>query len=120
MRGPQAWNDMPDNYMFYQGEDGEEYKDVVLYNGNYYSCVKTHQKNSSNYPTSSVDTNSGYWKLADKFELVATNLFLASYALIKNLGVEAIEMKDSSGNILFKVKDGNVTCKTGTFENVQI
>ena len=120
LRGPQAWSDMPDNYTFYQGKDGEEYKDVVLYNGNYYSCIKTHQKNSSNYPTSPTDTNYHYWKLADKFELVATNLFLANYALIKNLGVEAIEMKDSGGNVLFKVKDGNVTCKTGTFENITI
>lgn len=121
-RGPQAWSDMPDNYTFYQGKDGEEYKDVVLYNGTYYTCIKTHQKNSSNYPMSSVDTSNHYWQKADQFELVATNLFLANYALIKNLGVEAIEMKDpkNSDNTLFIVKDGNVVCKTGTFENVQI
>ena len=121
-RGPQAWSDMPDNYMFYQGKDGEEYKDVVLYNGTYYTCIKTHQKNSSNYPLSSLDTSNHYWQKADQFELVATNLFLANYALIKNLGVEAIEMKDPKDNskILFQVKDGNVTCKTGTFENITI
>lgn len=119
-RGPQTWSDMPDNYTFYQGKDGEEYKDTVLYGGTYYSCIKTHQKNSSNYPTSPTDTNNHYWQKADQFELVATNLFLANYALIKNLGVEAIEMKDSKGNILFKVMDGNVICKTGTFENITI
>jgi len=92
----------------------------VLYNGNYYSCVASHTKTADNYPTSTLDTNNGYWKLADKFELVATNILLAQYALVKNLGVETIDMKDSDGNILFQAKDGSVTCKTGTFENVTV
>jgi hypothetical protein len=29
-------------------------------------------------------------------------------------------MKDANGNILFQAKDGAVTCKTGTFENVTV
>ena len=117
LRGPQAWSDCAVGYMFQSGASGEEYKDVVLYGGNYYSCIKSHTKTASNNPGSATDTNSGLWKLADKFEMVATKILLAQYALVKNLGVEAIDMKDASGNIIFQAKDGNVTCNSGTFTN---
>lgn len=118
LRGPQAWSDCATGYAFKAGGKGEEWKDVVLYNGNYYSCIKSHTKTSSNYPGSSTDTNSDLWKLGDKIELVATKILLATYALVENLGVTAIDMKDSAGNILFQAKNGNVICKTGTFENI--
>lgn len=120
LRGPQAWSDCANGYAFKQGKEGEAWKDVVLYNGNYYSCVKSHSKTDSNYPGSSQDTANGYWQLGDKIELVATKILLATYALVENLGVEAIEMKDSAGNILFQAKNGNVTCKTGTFTNIKV
>lgn len=120
LRGPQAWSDCAVGYMFQSGASGEEYKDVVLYGGNYYSCIKSHTKTASNNPGSATDTNSGLWKLADKFEMVATKILLAQYALVKNLGVEAIDMKDADGNIIFQAKDGNVTCDSGTFTNVKV
>jgi hypothetical protein len=120
LRGPQAWSDCAVGYSFMQGAEGEAYADVVLYNGNYYSCIKSHTKTANNYPTSSLDTTNGYWKLGEKVDLIATRILLATYALVKNLGVEAIDMKDSGGNILFQAKDGVVTCKTGTFENVLV
>lgn len=117
LRGPQAWSDCAVGYVFQSGASGEEYKDVVLYGNNYYSCIKSHTKTASNNPGSTADTNSGLWKLADKLEIVATKILLAQYALVKNLGVEAIDMKDSKGNIIFQAKDGNVTCNSGTFTN---
>lgn len=120
LRGPQAWSDCAVGYMFQSGTSGEEYKDVVLYGGNYYSCIKSHTKTASNNPGSATDTNSGLWKLADKFEMVATKILLAQYALVKNLGVEAIDMKDANGNIIFQAKDGNVTCNSGTFKNITV
>ncbi len=120
LRGPQAWSDCATGYAFEAGGTGEEWKDVVLYNGNYYSCVKSHTKTANNYPGSTTANANGYWRLGDKIELVATKILLATYALVENLGVTAIDMKDSAGNILFQAKDGNVICKTGTFENVNI
>ena len=120
LRGPQAWSDCAVGYKFQAGGNGDEFKDVVLYNGNYYSCIKNHAKTANNYPTSTADTNNGYWKLGDKIELVATKILLATYALVKNLGVEAIDMKDANGNVIFQAKDGNVICKKGIFENVNI
>lgn len=120
LRGPQAWSDCTVGYTFQSGANGEEFKDVVMYGNNYYSCIKSHTKTASNNPTSTTDTNNGYWKLADKFEIIATKILLAQYALVKNLGVEAIDMKDSAGNIIFQAKDGNVTCNSGTFNNIKV
>lgn len=120
LRGPQAWSDCAVGYMFQSGASGEEYKDVVLYGGYYYSCIKSHTKTASNNPGSATDTNSGLWKLADPVEIVATKILLAQYALVKNLGVEAIDMKDVNGNIIFQAKDGNVTCNSGTFKNITV
>lgn len=117
LRGPQAWSDCAVGYVFQSGANGEDYKDVVLYGGYYYSCIKSHTKTASNYPGSTPDTNSGLWKLADPVEIVATKILLTQYALVKNLGVEAIDMKDANGNIIFQAKDGNVTCNSGTFTN---
>ena len=120
LRGPQAWSDCAVGYTFQSGASGEEYKDIVLYGGYYYSCIKSHTKTASNYPGSTPDTNSGLWKLADPVEIVATKILLAQYALVKNLGVEAIDMKDANGNIIFQAKDGNVTCNSGTFKNITV
>ena len=117
LRGPQAWSDCAVGYVFQSGANGEDYKDVVLYGGYYYSCIKSHTKTASNYPGSATDTNSGLWKLADPVEIVATKILLTQYALVKNLGVETIDMKDANGNIIFQAKDGNVTCNSGTFKN---
>lgn len=104
LRGPQAWSDCAVGYVFQSGASGEEYKDVVLYGNNYYSCIKSHTKTASNTPGSTTDTNSGLWKLADKFEIVATKILLAQYALVKNLGVEAIDMKDKMITLSFRQK----------------
>lgn len=120
MRGPQMWKDCATGYAFQAGEAAQQWKDVVIYNDNYYSCVKAHTKNASNYPGSTADVNNHYWQLSDKIEIVAANILLATYALIKNLGVEALEMTDSDGNTVVRIKDGNVVCNTGTFENVTI
>lgn len=120
LRGPQSWSDCANGYAFEAGGEGEEWKDVVMYGSNYYSCVKSHTKTASNYPGSTADVNNHYWQLGDKVELIATKILLASYALVKNLGVESIDMRDAAGNILFQAKGGNVTCKTGTFENIKV
>ena len=120
LRGPQAWSDCAVGYEFQSGAEGEEYKDVVLYEGNYYSCVRSHTKTAENFPQSNPDQIYKYWQLGSPVEIVATKILLASYALVKNLGVEVIDMRDAAGNILFQAKDGNVICRTGTFENIKV
>lgn len=119
MRGPQAWNDCAVGYKFQAGGNGDEFKDIVLYNGNYYSCVTSHTKTSGNYPGSATDTNNSLWRLGDKFEVIATKILLTQYALVENLGVEHIEIKGNNGISLIANKDG-ITCVKGTFKDVNI
>ena len=119
LRGPQDFSSLPTDYQFYQGADDDPYVDIVYYNGNYYKCVWTHKKRSDDISISN-GLSAKYWVLSDKVEMIATKILLASYALIKNLGVEAIEMKDHYDNIIFKAKDGNVTCNSGTFKNITV
>lgn len=116
LRGPQAWSDCAVGYVFQSGASGEEYKDIVLYGNNYYSCIKSHTKTGKETGANNT-LSTDYWKLTDKLEIVATKILLAQYALVKNLGVEAIDMKDADDNIIFQAKDGNVTCNSGTFTN---
>lgn len=119
LRGPQAWSDCAVGYMFQSGASGEEYKDVVLYGNNYYSCIKSHTKTDKETGANNT-LSTDYWKLVDKLEIVATKILLAQYALVKNLGVEAIDMKDADDNIIFQAKDGEVTCNKGTFNNITV
>lgn len=116
LRGPQAWSDLPVGYHFYAGAENEQYVDVVLWQGNYYYCKNSHVKTGTNNPLS----DSTLWTLGDKLALVAAKIVLTEYALVKNLGVETIEMKDTDGNILFQAKDGEVTCNTGNFKHVNV
>ena len=120
LRGPQAWSDCAVGYPFECGAEGEEWKDVVIYGDNWYSCIKSHAKTPTNYPGSSEAEANGYWRLADKIEMVATKILLASYALVKNLGVECVDMRDADGNIIFQAKDGRVICKGGHFLNAKV
>lgn len=119
LRGPQAWSDCAVGYMFQSGASGKEYKDVVLYGNNYYSCIKSHTKTGKETGANNT-LSTDYWKLADKLEIVATKILLAQYALVKNLGVEAIDMKDADDNIIFQAKDGEVTCNKGTFNKITV
>lgn len=116
LRGPQAWSDCAVGYVFQSGASGEEYKDIVLYGNNYYSCIKSHAKTGKETGANNT-LSTDYWTLAGKLEIVATKILLAQYALVKNLGVEAIDMKDADDNIIFQAKDGEVTCNKGTFTN---
>lgn len=120
LRGPQSWENCGNGYSFESGASGEEWKNVVIYNSGYYSCIKSHVKSADNYPGSKEDTNNGYWRLGSPIELVVAKIILAQYQLVDNLGVKVIEMQDKNGNIMFLAKDGKVSCKGGIFQNVSV
>lgn len=120
LRGPQSWPDCGNGYNFQAGAAGEEWKDVVIYNSGYYSCIKSHVKSETNYPGSDEAINNGYWRLGSPIELVVAKIILAQYQLVDNLGVKAIEMKDKNDNIVFRAKDGKVICNSGVFQDVSV
>lgn len=120
LRGPQSWSNCGNGYSFQAGAAGEEWKDSVIYNSSYYSCIKSHVKSATNYPGSDEDTNNGYWRVGSPIELVIANIILSQFQIVENLGVRAIEMKDKDGNVVFRAKDGDLICKGGIFQNVSV
>lgn len=120
LRGPQLWNTCSNGYRFEAGGEGEEWKDAVIYNGNTYSCIKTHVKTADNYPGSAADLNNQYWRLGQSIELLIAHIILTQYQMVENLGVRTIEMKDKDGNVVFRAKDGDLVCKGGIFQNVSV
>ena len=119
LRGPQLYSDVPTNFQFMQGADSEEFLDVVVDdNGNFYMCKKTHVKSSGVAPGATGWET--YWSLGTKFDIVATQILLATYALIKNLGVENVEAKDANNNTIFSVRNGILVCNGGTIGGFKI
>lgn len=120
LRGPQSWDNCGIGYDFQCGASGEEWKDVVIYNSGFYSCIKSHIKSETNFPGSKEDQNNHYWRLGSPIEMVIAKIILTQYQLVDNLGVKVIEMKDENGNIMFKAKDGKVICNGGIFQNISV
>lgn len=120
LRGPQSWDNCGIGYDFQCGASGEEWKDVVIYNSGYYSCIKSHIKTANNFPGSDEDQNNHYWRLGSPIEMVIAKIILSQYQLVDNLGVKVIEMKDENDNIIFLAKDGKVICNGGIFQNISV
>lgn len=119
LRGPQLYSAIASDFQFCEGAANEEFLDVVIDdNGNYYKCKKSHVKSSGVAPGATGWET--YWSLGTKYDIVATNILLAAYALVKNLGVENVEAKDDNGNVIFSVKDGILTCNGGTIGGFKI
>lgn len=119
LRGPQLYSAIASDFQFFKGAESEPFLDVVVDdNDNYYMCKKSHVKSSGVAPGASGWEN--YWSLGTKYDIVATKILLATYALVKNLGVENVEAKDGNGNVIFSVKDGILTCNGGTIGGFKI
>lgn len=80
------------SYTYLQGADGEQFLDVILFDGKWYMCT-------SSYTTSSPSATDGHWKIASNFDFVATKLLLAQNAKINLLGANEINLLDSNSNI---------------------
>lgn len=115
---PRAWEDIPDGSAIESGSTGEEWLDIVLYSDNWYQCIRSFTKGNGVVPSNTI-----YFKNITDYKRLATGLFLASKAYIHNLGVDNIlvtDQGDGKGNVLLKADKDGITCKTGTFENVNI
>lgn len=113
---------------YYAGEAGEEYQDIVYYQGCYYLCTNTHKSNSMADPAKQVAGGSSNWALQNDFKFIASKVVLIGEGtngwIIDNGRIYhssgKIELssdgsiKTSNGN--FSVDpDGNVEAKAGKF-----
>lgn len=115
LRGPQDWAQMDIDYQFYKGDESnqEPYEDFVVYNGNYYKCIKTHTKTASNYPGSSTDTSSHLWQLSDKLAIIAANVLFAKHGYFGSAIISGDWMISTNGTI-----DGNAYNNGATYQGV--
>lgn len=115
LRGPQDWAQMDIDYQFYKGDESnqEPYEDFVVYNGNYYKCIKTHTKTASNYPGSSTDTSSHLWQLSDKLAIIAANVLFAKHGYFGSAIISGDWMISTNGEI-----DGTLCENGATFQGV--
>lgn len=79
---------------YYKGDVGERWIDVVSLNGKWFQCAKSHISNNSNKPTVGQDTT--FWKQANNFGFVATELLLAQNAVINLLSSNVINLFNAS------------------------
>lgn len=82
---------------YYKGATGERWLDIVNYNGKWFQCAKSHTSTNSNKPSVGSDTT--YWKQANSFNFLATDLLLADTGVINLLYGNAIYMRNSA-NVL--------------------
>ena len=123
LAGPTMW-DSSVWYMSGKGDD-EAYQSIVINPKNpkqMYLCGCSHKnvEPSSLTSTSSVDTctEDQPWVQVPYQDFVATKVLFAAKSLIKDLNAETIEMRDSNGNRLFYLHDGQLECNVGTFKNI--
>lgn len=121
--GPTEWNASAD-YMSGKA-DNEPYQSIVIntkYPKQMYLCGYTHSgvEPSAETSASSVDTcrEDKPWVQVPYQDFVATKVLFAAKSLIKDLNAETIEMRDSNGNRLFYLHDGQLECNVGTFKNI--
>ncbi len=101
---------------YYSGGEGEEFYDIKLYGGKYYLCKANHSGR-----TTTPDQDTGYWiEATNEWKFIATDLIKADKGVVENLNANYITMTDENDQIIFCAKDGEVTCNTGTFQNIEV
>lgn len=87
---------------YLSGADGEDFYDVVIYEGKLYLCTKTHTaKAGDNDPITSINGYKGFWESAQEWTFVATKLLLADKIKAEQIDADGIVAKnvDLSGKI---------------------
>ena len=116
---------------YYAGKAGEEYQDIVYYQGYYYLCTNTHKSNSMADPAKQVAGGSINWALQNDFNFIASKVVMIGEGtngwIIDNGRIYhssgKIELSSdgaimtSNGNFIVDA-DGNLTAVSGTFSGI--
>lgn len=88
---------------YLSGADGEDFYDVVIYEGKLYLCTKTHTaKAGDNDPITSINGYKGFWESAQEWTFVATKLLLTVKVKAEQIDADGIVAKnvDISGKVI--------------------
>lgn len=115
---PRSWDEIPDGSAIESGTGNEQWIDIVLYEDDWYQCIRSFTKGNGVLPTNTI-----YFKVINDYKRLATGLFLARKAYIHNLGVDNVLITDQGegkGNVMLKADKYGIVCKNGTFEDVTV
>lgn len=115
---PRTHTGIESGYHYMSGATGEDYVDLVYYNGAWYRCKTTHDSTSTTMVSS-------YWdkSATTGWTFMATDLLLAETGYIENLRVDDVYITSKGsgkGDTIFIANKNGLTCKSGTFENVTV
>lgn len=82
---------------YMHGGIGEYYLDLVMYEGTWFQCIRSHRSDASNSPTSLL--RDYFWRQANKFNFIATDLILAESAVLNFLHSQRIFMTGVGGEL---------------------
>lgn len=99
---------------YLSGADGEDFYDVVIYEGKLYLCTKTHTaKAGDNDPITSINGYKGFWESAQEWTFVATKLLLADKIKAEQIDADGIVAKNVD-------LSGKITATSGSIDNVTV
>lgn len=79
------------------GENHTVYIDIVMYQGHYYQCIKTHTSTSNTPPDSTAGAE--YWRLANEYEFIATKVLVADTAAVEVLNGGSLVVHDDTNTV---------------------
>ena len=82
---------------YYKGSQGERWLDYVAFENRWFQCIKSHTSNNSNKPNLGSDNE--YWKQANNFSFVATDILLADQAVIRLFQSQKILMTNDKNQL---------------------
>lgn len=124
---PQMWEEYPEGYAFQSGTtEGDTRQDVVLVKDSTSGsivgcrCEKNHLKMASAPHRPDPRNVTEWWRPASSLPFMTLETLYALKAFIGGLTVGGMVMTDAEGNVVMTAENGEVTCRKGTFENVEV
>ena len=124
---PRMWEEYPEGYQFQTGEtDGDTRQDVVLVKDSTSGaivgcrCERNHQKLASAPHVPDPRNRTEWWRPASSLPFMTLETLYALRAFIGGLTVGGLVMTDTEGNVVMTAEGGEVNCRKGTFENVEV
>jgi len=81
---------------------GDEYQDIVVYDGSFYACTETHTATAAGTPPTLLGTK---WKAGSQFDFVATKIAYIKKTLIENAVIDTLQTQEVNGGRIEAIGD---------------
>jgi len=81
---------------------GDEYQDIVVYDGSFYVCTETHTATAADTPPTLMGAK---WKAGSQFDFVATKIAYIKKTLIENAVIDTLQTQEVNGGRIEAIGD---------------